>query len=152
DLFLRRVAARRGITTWTVPAKRTRPDRRPTEPVARDPALALRVRGLDVEYDGVQVLFGVDLDVGDGQTVAVLGTNGPGKSTLLRAVSGIVRARHGSITIAGRDTTRRAPERIAAMGVSHAPGGEGVFPSLTVAEHMRLARWRQRDRRVTDDA
>ena len=109
------------------------------------------MRGLDVEYDGVQVLFGVDLDVAAGELVVLLGTNGSGKSTVLRAVSGLVRSRHGTITIEGHDVTRAAPERVAALGVGHAPGGEGVFPSLTVAEHLRLARWLVRDRQAADD-
>jgi branched-chain amino acid transport system ATP-binding protein len=106
---------------------------------------AIVVRGLDVEYDGVQVLFGVDFDVRAGEVVAVLGTNGSGKSTLLRAISGVVHAEHGTVTVDNRRTTHLAAERIAALGVSHAPGGSGVFPSLTVAEHLRLARWLRRD-------
>jgi ABC-type branched-subunit amino acid transport system ATPase component/ABC-type branched-subunit amino acid transport system permease subunit len=155
DAMLRRVAARRGLaTTVLAPAPQPAPisPRVAAETSTPDaPAAALRVRGLDVEYDGVQVLFGVDIDVTEGEVVAVLGTNGSGKSTLLRAISGLVRARHGTITLFGHDTTRLAPERIAAMGVGNAPGGAGVFPSLTVAEHLRLARWLRRDARAADD-
>ena len=76
-------------------------------PSGRTPG-SIAVRGLDVEYDGVQVLFGVDLDVAPGEIVALLGTNGSGKSTVLRAVSGLVRSRHGTITIDGRDITHAA--------------------------------------------
>jgi branched-chain amino acid transport system ATP-binding protein len=151
DALLRRIARRRGIGTWATPPPTTGPPRPARPEVAPEVARALTVRGLDVEYDGVQVLFGVDLDVDAGEIVAVLGTNGSGKSTVLRAVSGLVRSRHGTITIDGRDATHAAPERIAARGVGHAPGGDGVFPSLTVAEHLRLARWLVRDRRAADD-
>jgi ABC-type branched-subunit amino acid transport system ATPase component/ABC-type branched-subunit amino acid transport system permease subunit len=155
DAMLRRVAARRGLASTTLAPAAGAPARAPS--VAFDPstataAAALRVRGLDVEYDGVQVLFGVDVDVMVGETVAVLGTNGSGKSTLLRTISGLVRARHGRITLFGQDTTRLAPERIAALGVGNAPGGAGVFPSLTVDEHLRLARWLRRDTSDADDA
>ncbi len=104
-----------------------------------DPFLV--VRGLDVDYDGVQVLFGVDLDVTAGEIVALLGTNGSGKSTLLRTISGLLDPDHGSVIFDGRPTTHARPERIAALGVVQAPGGHGVFPSLTVAENLRLAGW-----------
>jgi ABC-type branched-subunit amino acid transport system ATPase component len=152
DVLLRVVARRRGLVVGTgattEPAVEREVARVPPRP---EPVGAIAVRGLDVEYDGVQVLFGVDLDVAPGELVVLLGTNGSGKSTVLRAVSGLVRSRHGTITVHGRDVTHAAPERIAALGVGHAPGGEGVFPSLTVAEHLRLARWLVRDRQAADD-
>ncbi|MGH9015156.1 MAG: ATP-binding protein, partial [Acidimicrobiia bacterium] len=104
----------------------------------------LLVRDLDVAYDGVQVLFGVDFEVDEGEIVALLGTNGAGKSTLLRAVSGLVRARGGAVIFDGRDMTHTPPDEIAGRGVTQVPGGQGVFPSLTVAENLRLAGWLQR--------
>ena len=151
DILLRTVARRRGVATWATPQNAAAAEMEVAPPRHRERAGAIAVRGLDVEYDGVQVLFGVDLDVAAGEIVALLGTNGSGKSTLLRAVSGLVRSRHGTITIEGHDVTHAAPERIAARGVGHAPGGEGVFPSLTVAQHLQLARWLVRDRRAADD-
>ena len=153
DVGLRRVAARRGIAAPGLVAETPMP-RRPATPSATpihgttdlgQPAL-LQVRGLDVEYDGVQVLFDVDFDVRAGEIVALLGTNGSGKSTLLQAVSGLLEPRHGSVTFDGRTTTRARPERIAALGVVQAPGGHGVFPSLTVADNLRLAAWTAHDR------
>jgi ABC-type branched-subunit amino acid transport system ATPase component/ABC-type branched-subunit amino acid transport system permease subunit len=149
DAFLRRVAARRGLAVFGAP--RVEPERATTVPVTDARPLpdaaegAIVVRGLDVEYDSVQVLFGIDFRADAGEVVAVLGTNGSGKSTLLGTISGVVRAEHGSVTIDGRRTTHLPAERIAALGVSHAPGGHGVFPSLTVAEHVRLSRWLRRD-------
>jgi ABC-type branched-subunit amino acid transport system ATPase component/ABC-type branched-subunit amino acid transport system permease subunit len=153
DVLLRRVARRRGLSELlAIPGAASGPRPAQRERAAAEPeAVVLAVRGLDVEYDGVQVLFGADLYAQHAEIVALLGTNGSGKSTLLRAVSGLVRSRRGTVTIDGLDTTRAAPERIAALGVGHAPGGEGVFPSLTVAEHLRLARWLVRDRRAADD-
>ncbi len=104
----------------------------------------LLVRGVDVHYDGVQVLFGVDFEVDEGEIVALLGTNGAGKSTLLKSVSGLVEASGGAIIFDGRDMTHTPPDEIAARGVTQVPGGQGVFPSLTVAENLRLAGWLQR--------
>jgi len=107
----------------------------------------LLTRGLDVHYDGVQVLFGIDLEIDEGEIVALLGTNGAGKSTLLKAVSGLVEATNGAIVFDGRDMTYAPPDEVAGRGVVLFPGGQGVFPTLTVAEHLRLASWlHRRDR------
>jgi len=101
----------------------------------------LLVKGLDVGYDGVQVLFGVDFEVDAGEIVALLGTNGAGKSTLLRAISGLVPASAGAVVFDGEDMTFAPPHEVAARGVVQVPGGRGVFPSLTVSENLRIAGW-----------
>lgn len=98
-------------------------------------------RDVDVEYEGVQVLFGVDFDVEEGDIVALLGTNGAGKSTLLRAISGTQEASSGAIVFDGRDVTHMPPHEIANRGVIHMPGGRGVFPGLTVRENLLLGTW-----------
>jgi ABC-type branched-subunit amino acid transport system ATPase component/MFS family permease len=101
----------------------------------------LLCRGINVFYDGSQVLFGVDFEVNEGEIVALLGTNGAGKSTLLRAISGTHEASDGAIVLDGRDITHMPPHEIAARGVVHMPGGRGVFPGLTVEENLRLGTW-----------
>ena len=106
----------------------------------------LLVRNVDVSYDNVQVLFGVNFEVDEGEIVALLGTNGAGKSTLLKAIAGVVPADAGAIVFDGRDATYAPPHEIAARGIVMVPGGQGVFPSLTVAENLRLAGWLDRDR------
>ena len=106
----------------------------------------LLVRNLDVGYDGVQVLFNVDFEIDEGEVVALLGTNGAGKSTLLKAIAGLVPADAGAIVFDGRDATYAPPHEIAARGIVLVPGGQGVFPSLTVEENLRLAGWLERDR------
>ncbi|HWG93562.1 MAG TPA: MFS transporter, partial [Mycobacteriales bacterium] len=111
---------------------------------ADDQAL-LTVRGLDVAYDGVQVLFGVDVEVRRGEILALLGTNGAGKSTLLSAVSGLVDPVGGAIFFAGRDITHADAGQTAALGVVQMPGGKATFPTLSVAEHFRLAGWLRSD-------
>ncbi|MEL7209551.1 MAG: ATP-binding protein, partial [Actinomycetota bacterium] len=104
----------------------------------------LLLRGVDVAYDDVQVLFDVDLDVREGEIVALLGTNGAGKSTLLRAVSGVAEAHRGAVIFDGIDITHAPPEEIAGRGVVQVPGGAGVFPGLTVEENLQVASWLHR--------
>ena len=104
----------------------------------------LLVRGLEVGYDGLQVLFGVDLDVAEGEILALLGTNGAGKSTLLKAITGVTEADNGAVIFDGRDITHAPPHEIAAMDISLMPGGHAIFPSLTVEENLKAAAWLQR--------
>ena len=106
----------------------------------------LLARDVDVHYDNVQVLFGVNLEVDEGEIVALMGTNGAGKSTLLRALSGLVQASGGAVVFDGRDMTHTPPDEIAGRGVSVVPGGQGVFTQLSVRDNLRLAAWQQRHR------
>ena len=101
----------------------------------------LVVRDLDVHYGQVQILFGVDFDVAEGEIVALLGTNGAGKSTLLNAIGGLAPITNGAINFDGDDITHLPAAEHAKRGVVPVPGGKGVFPSLTVAENLRLAAW-----------
>jgi len=112
----------------------------------------LSCRGVDVAYDKVQVLFGVDLDVERGEIVALLGTNGAGKSTLLKAVSGLVQPTAGTIRLEGRDITRVDAVATARQGVVQVPGGKAVFPTLTVAEHFKVGAWLYADEDPADVA
>jgi branched-chain amino acid transport system ATP-binding protein len=98
-------------------------------------------QGLDVAYGPVQVLFGVDFTVEDGEIVALLGTNGAGKSTLLKAVSGLIEPSAGKVFFDGADITGAEAEAVTRAGVSLMPGGKGIFPTVTVDEHLRLAAW-----------
>jgi len=101
----------------------------------------LTCEGVEASYGSLQVLFGVDVDVERNELLALLGTNGAGKSTVLKSVAGLLPASRGRITFDGRDITRLPAEEIARLGLSLMPGGKGVFPTLTVAENLRLACW-----------
>jgi branched-chain amino acid transport system ATP-binding protein len=101
----------------------------------------LVTRDLDVAYDGVQVLFGVDFEVKEGEIVALLGTNGAGKSTLLKAISGLVHPLNGAVFFDGSDVTHLEPEETAALGIIQMPGGKSIFPSLTVRENLDMSAW-----------
>jgi urea transport system ATP-binding protein len=99
----------------------------------------LRVEGLDVAYGESQVLWGVNLGVGSGRVVCLMGRNGVGKTTLLKAVMGLIPARGGRIWFNGCDVTRWSPDRRARAGLGYVPQGREIFPHLTVAENLRMA-------------
>jgi branched-chain amino acid transport system ATP-binding protein len=113
-------------------------------------AKLLLVRNLDVRYGPVQILFDVDFEVDEGEIVALLGTNGAGKSTLLKSICGVVEADGGAVVFDGRDITHAPPHEIAGWGIAMVPGGQGVFPTLTVEENLSVASWieRKRDRKA----
>jgi branched-chain amino acid transport system ATP-binding protein len=99
----------------------------------------LSVRGLRAGYGGIPVLFHLDLDVGEGEIVALLGANGAGKTTTLRALSGMIPLMAGTVTLAGETVSGRPAQKLARLGIVHIPEGRGVFPSLEVDETLRLA-------------
>jgi branched-chain amino acid transport system ATP-binding protein len=112
------------------------------------------VRDVEAGYGGVRVLHGVSLYVGEGETVVLLGTNGNGKSTLLKCIMGIVTPDAGEIALetdAGRvDLVGRRPEEIVRMGITLVPEGRRLLPKLTVEENLLLGAYRAEARRDID--
>ena len=102
-----------------------------------DDSSLLQVRGLSAGYGQVRVLEGLDLSVGAGEIVVVLGANGSGKTTTLRALSGMIPAK-GKVLFEGVDVAGRKPEDLVRLGVAHVPQGRGTFPELTVHENLRV--------------
>ncbi|HEY6797288.1 MAG TPA: ATP-binding cassette domain-containing protein [Kineosporiaceae bacterium] len=98
----------------------------------------LTIERLTSGYDGAAVVRGLDLRVGAGEVVALLGANGAGKTTTLRTVSGLIRQLSGTVTFAGRDLSGLSASARARLGMAHVPEGRGLFFGLTVAEHLRL--------------
>jgi branched-chain amino acid transport system ATP-binding protein len=98
----------------------------------------LEVTGLQVAYGDVQALWGVDFEVPAGRIVALLGANGAGKTTSLRAVSGLVRPRAGRVRLEGRDVTGLAPHAMVELGMSHIPEGRRLWSGMTVRENLEL--------------
>ncbi|MFA5787221.1 MAG: ABC transporter ATP-binding protein [Actinomycetota bacterium] len=91
-----------------------------------------------VSYGVVRALHSLTLEVNEGEVVALLGANGAGKSSTLRAISGVARADRGTIHFAGKPIHRLHPERIAGLGIAHLPEGRGIFPTLTVRENLEM--------------
>jgi len=103
----------------------------------------LTVTGLTAGYDATDILRGIDFGVDEGEIVAVLGSNGAGKSTLNRTISGVLRARRGSIRFAAADIERERPAAIVARGLIHVPEGRRIFPNMTVRENLELGAYRR---------
>jgi branched-chain amino acid transport system ATP-binding protein len=114
-------------------------------------ALRLSIEGLDAGYGAVKALRAVNVHVDGGETVALLGTNGNGKSTLMKCIMGLVRPSRGrvSLTIEGKahDLTKLSPEQIVDLGVALVPEGRRLFPKLTVEENLMLGAFRKVARR-----
>ena len=106
----------------------------------------LEVRVLRVHYGAIEALRGVSLEVAAGEVVALIGANGAGKSTTLRAISRMIRATAGSVRLDGEELLRLPPHRLVARGLAHAPEGRGIFLDLSVGENLALGAWLRRDR------
>ncbi|HLZ02248.1 MAG TPA: ATP-binding cassette domain-containing protein, partial [Bradyrhizobium sp.] len=110
-------------------------------------ALSLAIGALDAGYGAVKALRGVSLRVDNGETVALLGTNGNGKSTLIKCVMGLVRPTRGSVSLSidgtVHDLTKLLPEQIVDLGVALVPEGRRLFPKLTVVENLMLGAFRK---------
>jgi branched-chain amino acid transport system ATP-binding protein len=102
------------------------------------PVPVLELRDVEASYGAYRALFGVSFSVEEGSAVALIGSNGAGKSTVARVVSGLIHATSGSVLLNGRDITRWPAWRIARAGIAHAPEGRSVFASLSVEENLVL--------------
>jgi branched-chain amino acid transport system ATP-binding protein len=114
----------------------------------------LRIENLHVEYANIPALRGIDIDIKRGEIVALIGANGAGKSTTLKAISGLVRPSVGQIEFSGTSIAGLAPEALVELGIIHVPEGRRVFPRLTVEENLKVgaypARARAREREARE--
>jgi branched-chain amino acid transport system ATP-binding protein len=106
----------------------------------------LEIRNLHVSYGGIAALHGISLEVPAGSIVTLIGGNGAGKSSTLRAISGIAKVASGSIVFEGRDITNKPAHEIVALGMAHSPEGRMVFSNLTVLENLHMGAHLRRDR------
>ncbi|MGE5577567.1 MAG: ABC transporter ATP-binding protein [Syntrophothermus sp.] len=104
------------------------------------------VQNLHVAYGAIAALKGISFTVNEGEIVTLIGANGAGKSTTLRAISGLIPVKSGSITFLGKDLRKQPPHEIVKMGIAHVPEGRGIFNTLTVLENLELASWIRKDR------
>ena len=106
----------------------------------------LSLRNVHAAYGSVLALRGISIEAPEGGIISVLGTNGAGKSSTLRAISGLLRPSKGAIEFDGKPIDRTSPEKIVQMGISHVPEGRQIFTELTVMENLRLGAYTRRDR------
>jgi len=104
----------------------------------------LEMRELRAGYGPVEVLHGLDLDVGEGEVVVILGANGAGKTTTIRSISGTI-PRRGTLNLHGHDITKTSADAIVRAGVAQVPQGRGTFPDLTVEDNLRVGAYTRRD-------
>ena len=108
--------------------------------------IMLKVTDLSVHYGGIEALKGISFEVGQGQIVTLIGANGAGKSTTLRAISGLVRPSAGSINFMGRDITALNSQKVVAEGIAMVPEGRRVFANLTVKVNLKIGAYLRKDR------
>ncbi len=105
----------------------------------------LEVSGLEVSYGSIRALHGVSLRVPEKSIVTLIGANGAGKSSTLRALSGLIKTRAGTVKYEGAEITNLAPHKIVARGLCHVPEGRMIFPNLTIDENLRMGAFLRRD-------
>jgi branched-chain amino acid transport system ATP-binding protein len=120
--------------------------------VEDEPIVPLELIGVHAGYGGIEVLHGVDLAVGTGQVVALLGANGAGKSTIVKVCAGLLAPTAGTVRVAGYDVTGASAHDLARIGVCTIPEGRGVFPNLTVRENLWMATHVTGSRSALEDA
>lgn len=108
--------------------------------------MKLEIRDLHVSYGGIRALKGVSLSVDEGQIVTLIGANGAGKSTTLRAISGLQKVQSGSILYGGEELTSLPAKEIVRRGIIHVPEGRRVFPDMTVAENLKIGAFLRTDK------
>ena len=106
----------------------------------------LEVRGLQAGYGDVQVLWDVSFEVGPGETVCVVGSNGAGKTTALRCISGLLPARAGAVRVDGADLTNAAPAALLDAGIAHVPEGRRLFAAMSVRDNLLMGAYRRTDK------
>lgn len=114
-------------------------------------ATLLELENVHTYYGHIHALKGVSLKVDEGEIVTLVGSNGAGKSTSLRTISGMVRAQQGQVLLEGRDITALKPHEIAALGIGHVPEGRRIFPLLTVRENIEIGAWNVNSRTTISD-
>ena len=105
----------------------------------------LKIEDLQVNYGGIEAVKGISFDVQEGQIVTLIGSNGAGKSSTLRTISGLVKPSGGKITFRGEDITGKAPTQIVTQGVTLVPEGRRIFPDMTVLENLKIGAYLRKD-------
>lgn len=111
----------------------------------------LKVENLHINYDFIEAVKGIDFTVNDGEIVALIGANGAGKTTTMHALSGLIKAKSGSIVLDGKDITKVPANKIVSLGLIQVPEGRHVFASQTVLENLTLGAYLCKDKKLIED-
>ena len=111
----------------------------------------LKVENLHINYGFIEAVKGIDFEVNDGEIVALIGANGAGKTTTLHALSGLIKAKSGSIILDGKDITKVPANKIVSLGLIQVPEGRHVFASQTVLENLTLGAYLCKDKKLIED-
>lgn len=106
----------------------------------------LKVSNLSISYKKINAVRDISFEIGEGEIVSLIGSNGAGKTSTMRAISGLVRVKSGVITLNGEEITGKSPSQIVSAGIVHVPEGRQVFSRLTVAENLEMGGWLTRDK------
>lgn len=106
----------------------------------------LEIRDLEVYYGVIQAIKGISFDVNEGEVIALIGANGAGKTTILHTVTGLLSAKHGTITFEGKDITKVPGYKIVPMGMAHVPEGRRIFSELTVLQNLKMGAYTRKDK------
>lgn len=109
--------------------------------------MLLEINNIHTSYGHIEALKGISLNINEGEIITLIGANGAGKSTTLLSVSGLEKPKSGSILFNGQDITQMSPEKIVGLGISQAPEGRRIFPSLTVLENLELGAFLRNDKK-----
>lgn len=111
----------------------------------------LKIDDINVYYGAIHAIKGVSLEINDGEIVTLIGANGAGKSTVLKTISGLLRAKTGSITFLDKDLGTIAPHKIVELGLAHVPEGRRIFQQMTVQENLEMGAFTQPGKRTSSD-
>lgn len=111
----------------------------------------LKIDNVHSYYGRIHALKGISIEVNKGEIVTLIGSNGAGKSTILRTISGMMHPKKGTVFYEGKDISQKAPHDIVLSGMVHVPEGRGIFPTLTVKENLEMGAFTLRDRKVIEE-
>ncbi len=112
----------------------------------------LEIRDLEVNYGAINAIKKISFDVNQGEVIALIGANGAGKTTTLQTITGLLKAKSGSVMFEGTDILKLAPHKIVEMGMAHVPEGRRIFQQLTVYKNLTLGAFTRKDKKVVEES
>ncbi len=111
----------------------------------------LEIKDLEVYYGMIQAIKGISFEVNEGEVIALIGANGAGKTTILHTITGLLEAKHGSVSFDGKDITKVPAHKIVSMGMAHVPEGRRVFANLSVLQNLKMGAYTRKDKNEIEE-